>query len=110
MMMPPSPPASADKPIGDDLLAGNGGIASLPTWIRAVTIIGIPGAIALFLVWIGAREVPRINVAVERNQVLLTDLQRQLSDQDEHAREMYRMMQRICSNTAKNDDERTRCF
>ena len=92
---------------------GNGsgnGLGGLPPWIRAVAIVGIPGAIAVFLVWMGAKEVPRISAQVVANSANIQAVKDQQAKQIDHDEEMYRMLQRICSNTAKTEDDRARCF
>lgn len=90
---------------------GNGnGLGGLPPWARAAAIVGIPGTIAMFLVWMGASEVPKISSRVEQNQAaLLTviEIQRQ---QDRRTEDLVRLLQRLCSNTARTADDRTRCF
>lgn len=82
----------------------------LPWWVRAIAVIGIPGAIAVFLVWVGAQEVPKIKLEVASARAVSEQNQRLLMDHQEQTAAMYRMLQRICSNTARNDDDRQRCF
>lgn len=85
-------------------------MSPLPVWLKAIVTLGVPGAIAIFLVWVGSQELPRLN-----RQTLLTH--EELVRVKDHTREVmeqlqanYRMLQRLCSNTAKTDDERARCF
>lgn len=89
---------------------GNGGNGFLPFWVRAIAVVGIPGSIAIFLVWVGAQELPRINQQTRsalEETIRNRDLLREHVAQSES---MYRMLQRICSNTARNDSERQKCF
>jgi hypothetical protein len=86
------------------------GHLGLPLWARVVALVGIPGAIALFLVYMGAQTLPSIQrelqtlrFAYEKSQ----DLQREMIARQT---EIIRLMQRVCSNTARNDQERARCF
>jgi len=83
---------------------------SLRAWSQAIGIIGIPGTIAIFLVYVGATEVPRI----ARNQeLLLRELQRtqeQMAEQIELSNTLIRIAQRACSNSAKDDNALQRCF
>lgn len=93
----------------------NGG--GLPPWVttlvttaKIVAFIGVPSVIALFLVYQNANWLPKLQAAevqteseVESNRKLLDQ---QIVKQDE----IYRLLQRICSNTAKTSDDRQRCF
>lgn len=64
----------------------------------------------MFLVWVGAQQLPRISNAVEATNVRVMALEHQQAEAEGRMAEVYRMLQRICSNTARNDDERGRCF
>jgi hypothetical protein len=82
----------------------------LPAWARFVWRIGIPGAIALFLVWQGASQLPQL---VRQYEALRAQVAQIADVQSQHQRDSeatFRMLQRICSNTAKTDEERNRCF
>lgn len=83
---------------------------AIPPWARAIGFIGIPGAIALFLVWAGANDIPRISREVEANQTGILYVQKLQEQQILKTEQTYRLLQRICSNTAKTDIERQRCF
>lgn len=91
---------------GEDRRETNG----LPLWVRAVAVMGIPGAIALFLVWVGAQEVPRMRAVTDATHEDVLRNREMLREHEEQSAAMYRMLQRICSNTATKDDERQRCF
>jgi hypothetical protein len=82
----------------------------LPWWVRAIAVIGIPGAIAVFLVYVGATEIPKIKTEIVATRVEVLNLQRLTNEHVEQNAAMYRMLQRICSNTAKNEDAKQRCF
>lgn len=84
--------------------------AGLPGWTKALAVVGIPGALALFLVWVGSQSLPKLEAELiamrleaERNRLAV---QQQVTQGEQ----MYRLMQRICANAAKSDDERSRCF
>lgn len=90
---------------------GNGnGLGGLPPWARAAAIVGIPGTIAMFLVWMGASEVPRISARVEQNQTSINTLIELNRQQERRTEELVRLLQRLCSNTARSADDRQRCF
>jgi hypothetical protein len=88
----------------------DGPFAGLPVWVRGLAVVGIPGGIALFLVWIGASYIPQIatelsafRLEAERSRLAV---ERQINQNDQS----YRMLQRICAEVAKTDEGRSRCF
>lgn len=96
---------------GPDRRNGNDGwIAAVPVWARAIAVVGIPGAIAIFLVWVGANEIPKIARQTAVNHDAIMRVEDMLREHHAHDIGMYRVFQRICSNTARNEIERQRCF
>jgi len=89
---------------------GSSPIGDLPWWVRAIAIIGIPGAIAVFLVYIGATEVPKIKSEIIATRTQVEENQRLLAAQAEQNAAIYRMLVRVCSNTSKTENDRQRCF
>ena len=85
-------------------------LAAVPVWARAVAIIGIPGAIALWLVWVGSNTIP----AIERELIVvheqLTQTQQLLQENLRTQQDLYRLEQKICANGAHTAEERGRCF
>ena len=84
--------------------------SSLKAWASAIGVIGIPGTIAIFLVYIGATEVPRLT---RQTDVAIAEIRTNQKIMQEHTMQLdplIRMSQRICSNVAKTDDQRERCF
>jgi len=84
--------------------------AGLPAWVKALAVVGIPGALCLYLVYVGSQSLPKLEAELiamrleaEKNR-LVTQQQVTQSEQ------VYRILQRICSNLAKSDEERSRCF
>lgn len=91
--------------------SSNGGPSEmLPLWLQAVKTLGTTGAIAVFLVWVGSNELPKIAQQTEVNAQAIIKIQEQIRQQVELNAAIFRMMQRLCANTAKSDDDRTRCF
>jgi hypothetical protein len=84
--------------------------SSMPWWVRAVAIIGIPGVLVIYLVWMGAQEVPSIRRITEQNGAETIRSREMIREQSIQIERTYRMIQRVCSNTAKTDEERLRCF
>src|SRR5262245_42753575 len=89
---------------------GDSTFVGLPLWSRVVAMVGIPGAIAFFLVYIGAMQVPRIAAALEGLHVEAAQIHVTLAAMQKEQEDTYRLLQRICSSIAKTDEERSRCF
>lgn len=90
---------------GEDRRSGD-----LPWWVRSIAIIGIPGAIAIFLVWVGSQEVPKIKAQGSETQAVALTNQKMIDELKKKQDAMFRMLQRICSNTARTEYDRQRCF
>jgi hypothetical protein len=85
-------------------------LSGVPAWVRAILAIGTTGAIAVYLVYILGNRVPKLEehmVAIEKQQ---EGLRQAVADQTTKTDQVYRVLQRICSNAAKNEDDRQRCF
>jgi hypothetical protein len=82
----------------------------LPVWVRAISVFGVTGAIALFLVYIGATQVPGIRTELtalrEENRQTREVLQQQVNE----IRALTRAIDRLCATVAKDDSARDRCF
>lgn len=93
---------------------GNGGVsaalANLPMWAKIISVAGPTAAIALYLVWVGAQTIPALAIAEAMNQAQLIKTQELLREHITQQQEVYRLMQRICVNTAKDAVERGQCF
>lgn len=85
-------------------------IRSLPVWARVLALIGIPGAIAVFLVWQGASELPRLTRQQAELAAEIARLQERVQLLQVNIATNRRMLQRICVNTGKTEEERERCF
>jgi hypothetical protein len=88
----------------------DGTLAGLPWLVKAIGFVGFPAAIAAYLIWIGAASLPTIQASMT---TLTADHKRTLELISDHIRQqedVLRMLQRVCSNTAKNDVEKQRCF
>lgn len=82
----------------------------LPVWLRAATIIGIPGVIALYLVWVGASILPSMSRDMDAIKAIVAANQKSLNDAEIVMDAQYRLLQRICSRVSKTDEERAGCF
>ena len=75
----------------------NGFNGSLPAWMKFVSMIGVPSAIAMYLIYF-------LSFAI------MGSLE---SHEEEHAREMRaltQIIQQLCVNTADNSEDRAGCF
>lgn len=92
-------------------MAENGnGVSGLPQWARVIALVGVPSAIALFLVY-SLADFATTGVAELHRQM---DAHAQVMVQHDveskrGAEAMTRVLFRICLNTSKTDDERSRC-
>jgi hypothetical protein len=82
----------------------------MPWWVRAVAIIGIPGMLATYLVYIGAQEIPTIRRSMEQAQLEVMRNREVLIRMEVRMDVVLRQLQRICYATAKTDSDRDRCF
>lgn len=94
----------------DRRVNGNGFLSGIPVWAKVASVIGIPGAIAFYLVWLGGQTLPAIHTEIialkaqgERQQAMYTEHMQQTA-------ELSRLLQRICSRVSKTDAERQQCF
>lgn len=90
---------------------GNGnGLGGLPQWVRAIALVGVPSAIALYLVYNLTGFATTGLASLQRQmdahaQVLIQHDANTLRNADA----LLRVMLRVCLNTAKNTDDRQRC-
>lgn len=89
---------------GDQWLVG------VPSWVKAVAVVGIPGVIALFLVYQVASQLPKIEERQAAIEKSVDDEREAVKAQSTKMDQMFRTLQRICSNTARADEDRQRCF
>lgn len=89
----------------------NGNVTvSLPLWLQAIKTLGTTGAIAVFLVWVGSNELPKIARQTVINAEAIARLHDMVRQQEEHSAALLRLLQRVCANTAKTENERLKCF
>jgi hypothetical protein len=73
-------------------------------------MVGIPGTLVFFLVWVGADYLPKMYSELMAMRLESEKTRLVLQQQNTQLEMNYRLLQRICSNVAKNDDDRQRCF
>lgn len=75
-----------------------------PIWVRILYRYGIPGGIALFLVWFVTSG---LTAKLEKNQ---ETLETHVKEQGALMKEQGYLLQQICVNTATSDSQRALCF
>ena len=100
--MAPAPPAQ---------LSNDAGVfVGLPIWARVVGLVGIPGTIALFAVWVGSQSIPKLQTEIvslrEAMQAQNIVSQQLVAKGEEHTR----LLQKICSASFEKEEDKQRCF
>lgn len=86
----------------------------VPTWMQLVVQVvfkfGVPSAIAVYLVWIGATNLPdlRLEMAAQRREI--QQLQTTMLGIQQQGEEIRLIVQWICSNTSKSETAARACF
>lgn len=88
----------------------NGEWGVLPWWAKLVTVVGPSGAIVLYLVYMGAQEVPQTRRIVEQIAIEQKLQREAVQDMSAKIEVNRRILQQICANLAKTDVDRNRCF
>lgn len=83
---------------------------NLPLWARMMAMVGIPGTIAFFLVYVGAQSMPALQQEVRDLRLAIERLSSVAESNRELTESNHRMLQRMCSSIMKSDEERSRCF
>ena len=87
---------------------------AVPTWLQlAVQVVfkfGVPSVIAIYLVWIGATNVPEIRLELAAQRREMQALQATLTNIERQGGEIQLYLQWICSNTSKDDITKRACF
>lgn len=78
-----------------------------PWWVSSIYKIGIPSAIALYLIWFLATQV-RADLQEMKDTVKQHQID-SLTMQDQN-RKIYNVLQRICMNSSTTNQERNECF
>lgn len=95
---------------GNAILNGTSDWTSLKAWSQAIGIIGIPGAIAFWLVYTLSTELPRIS---RQQEVIIAESQQlriAVTQLTQVVNGLSRTARQACYNAAKDDNARQRCF
>ena len=93
---------------GDAVEAGR--FLNLPLWAKIVTLVGPVGAIAFYLVWMGAQILPHLDQEILLNKAAMVKTQEMMRDNNDMIRENYRQLIRLCVNTSKTTAQSDECF
>lgn len=75
----------------------NGTKTPLDPYIKMATVVGIPGLIAIYLVYMLATKLPeKLDAHIEESRNLST--------------QQLQLLRKICTNTATTDTQRAECF
>lgn len=74
-----------------------GSLQGLPPWVRAAAVVGIPGVIAVYLVYMLATAIP-------------TKLDAHIQETRTGTAVQIQLLSQICSNTAPSAEERAACW
>lgn len=77
-----------------------------PWWVGSIYKIGIPSAIAIYLIWFLAAQVRTDLVEMKQTVTQHKIDSAVMLDQN---RKIYQVLQRICVNSATNNQERIEC-
>jgi len=78
-----------------------------PWWVSSIYKIGIPSAIACFLVW---WVVSSVDTKLQAMQLDMQYVVKQVQEQSVSTRALINLNQQICINTAQNTEARTACW
>lgn len=89
----------------------------LKQWANAIGVVGIPGAIAIFLVYVGATEIPKLSRGAEQAIAEARQTRALIEQQIEQTRQLIVITQRTCASAAllakteeQRDAARARCY
>lgn len=106
---------------GDDLRETGNGVSGLPQWARVVALVGIPGTIALYLVYslasFATTGVAQLHQQMEVHAAVMLQHDAQSAKSVETLRQetfrtteaLQRVLMGICLNTAETNEDRQRC-
>lgn len=83
-------------------------------WSKILSVYGVPAVVALFLVWFMTTKVDSSLSRIEQfQQSHSIDMQYSIKANEDLKSQMYitnRILQQICANQARTEEQRNRCF
>lgn len=94
--------------------SGNGNpFAGMSPWMRFIAFIGVPAAIALYLVYRldgrSAQELAGISAELRAHQAVSSVMATEIADHKSETKTLIALMRAICVNTARSDQQRREC-
>lgn len=83
---------------------------TITAWGKVISQVGIPGVIAMAAFYYGATELPRLSHLLESAIVEIRQTRDLLREHMDQTDMLIRVLQRACSNSAKDENARQRCF
>ncbi len=101
-----------------EMSQGNGPMTGMPVWARFISYIGLPGAVALFLIYVFTTNLTadiKSNTAAISGIKIMQEAHNEASSQraDSAAmwlREMTSLLRKVCVNSSKTDAQRQDCL
>jgi len=89
-------------------------LSSSPWWVKAIVTVGVPSAIALYVVWFITGQLSTTVGLLQVGQAGLQESIRMHTADSSYifkeTQEMRQLLQQICANTAENEVNRNACF
>ena len=89
-------------------------LAALPTWLQLIVQVifkfGVPSAIAIYLVWIGASNLPTLRLELAAQHHELQQVQQTLTVIQAQTKEIQQTLNWLCYHAAKTEIEKRACF
>ena len=100
------------------MIPANDGLGTLPQWARIVALVGVPSAIALYLVWAvvslyTSRQDLMLDLIRSQDQVSAIHVMtasEHYTETNRRQEELQRYLRMICVNTAPSSTDRQNCL
>lgn len=102
--------ARYDGPERRATMAATDPFTGLPMWVRGIAIVGFPVALSLLLLLGGWTYIPKLQTELTAYRIEAEKNRLAVERQVTQAEQSYRLLQRICSEIAKTEEGRSRCF
>ena len=88
----------------------NGGLSSMPWWVRAVAMVGVPSAALLFILYYVIPQIgtmPRVENKIDTHIAVTTEAAREAH---EHGVRMEAWLRQMCVSLAKSEQGQQNCL
>lgn len=83
---------------------------ALRSWSRIITLIGVPGVIAIYLVYQGSTQLPRIHDSQTAIMLACSANQEKIEELRDRIDVLESIIRRTCYNAARTNEDRNLCF